>query len=343
MNPMSKDLPRLLAWTIVAVVTSLAAPIASADWTEDFSGGMTHNPWVIYDDSGSNPPTPTSVRFADNNLQLIAQPQAVFDTFVVGVVGLGNEQYSFEDVTVRSTVFAPQGLNFQGSTSRGNNDTFVIVRTSADGTSGYLLALDFQSGEVDLVRSDGSDITELNASSDVPAFDPAKSYILELVAEGSNLTGRVFDGGVPVVTVSTSDTSFSSGWSGVGSAINTNENLGTTRTPVLAGFDDVSSIAITPPVNYDITGDGRVTNEDLARFVINFGKRDFSTFLEGDLDVDGRVALSDLILLRSQLVASSPATVPEPAPSILALGVVAGWRWRRRGASTQFPSLQVSK
>jgi hypothetical protein len=149
-----------------------------------------------------------------------------------------------------------------------------------------------------------------------------KSYVLELTAEGSNLTGRVYDAGVRVVTVSTSDPGanpFTSGWSGIGSIINTNEDLANARTFIAAGFDDVSSTAITPPVIYDLTGDGEVTSADLASFVVNFGKSGGTSFFEGDFNEDGLIGVRDLLRLRSQLVSPNPATVPEPTTWALGL------------------------
>ena len=319
---MNHDLRRLLICTTTLAAMSLAAPPATADWTENFDGGTTHNNWSIYDNDLNNPPNTSTVSYSANNLQIIGQPSVSPDLYVVGIVGLGDPQHNFEDVTVRGTVFAPQGTTLAGASARGNNDTFVIARTNSGGTSGYVLALDFQSGEVDLVRSDNAEITELNASGDIPAFDPMKSYVLELQAEGANLTGRVFDAGVPVVTVSTSDTSataFSSGWSGIGSIINTNDDLANARTFIAAGFDDVSSTAITPPVVYDLTGDGQVTSADLATFVVNFGKSGGTSFFEGDFDANGHIGLIDLVRLRSQLISPNSAAVPEPTTWALGL------------------------
>lgn len=338
---MHREITGQLGLIIIVAVAAFAAAPASADWTEDFSGGTTHNPWVIYDDTGTRPPDATAVSTSANNLQLIGNPQLaqqqIFDLFVVAVVGLNDPLYSFDEVTVRSTVFAPVGRSFAGQTTQGNNDTFVIARTQPGGTSGYVLALDFQSGEVDLVRSDNANITQLNASGNVPGFLATKSYVLELKAEGTQLTGCVLDGGAPVVTVTTTDAAFTSGWSGVGGAINDNGNIGGPggpgRTPVTAGFDNVSSTLITHPPNVDLTQDGRVDRADLALFTSYYGTPANATELSGDFTGDGRVGLHDMILLRDAMSAPSPTAVPEPSTILVALVAAAGvLLWRRSRA-----------
>jgi hypothetical protein len=321
---MKNEIRRSGALSAVIAAASLAASPANADWTEHFSGAAPQYNWTIFDNQLNSPPDTSNVSYAANNLQIVGQPSLDPDLFVAGVVGLGDPQHRFGDVTVRSTVFATSGFNFTPAPARGNNHNFVIARLNLNAesntTSGYVLALDYQTGDVDLIRSDESQIVELNASGEVSGFDPSRSYMLELQAEGSNLTGRVFDAGVPVVTVSASDTTYTSGWSGVGAIINTDTGLGDARTFIAAGFDDVSSTAISTPIIYDLTGDGQVTLADLARFSVNFGKPDDAVFSEGDFDGNQRVTLNDLVLLKSQLVAPSAAVVPEP--STWALGLI---------------------
>ena len=149
--------------------------------------------------------------------------------------------------------FRPSITRTSPSRSRlGNNDEFVIVRSSPTLQS-YLLALDFNNGDVDLVRIDaGPVISGLGAgsSSTVSAFDPARSYVLEFIALGPNLTGNVYDGGNLVATVAATDATYASGWSGIGAAINDNDTIGgpggPLRTFIAAQFDDVASVVPEP-------------------------------------------------------------------------------------------------
>jgi hypothetical protein len=319
-------------WVIVGVWAALVAAPASADWTESWTGGTTANPWVIYDEMGpTHLPDFTAISLDNDNLQMLGSSPN--DPFVIGVVGLPdtNPQYAITDVRVRATVSSPMTMNFQGQPSRGNNDTFVITRVTPDGTSGYLLALDFQSGEVDFVRSDNADIVEFSASGNVPNFNPAGSYVLELTAEGSNFTGRVFDGGNPVVTVTASDTMYSSGWSGVGTAINTNEALGLSRTPVAVIFDDISATNTVQPPDFDLNNDGQVNKGDVAEFVTFYGTTG-AAGAPADFNRDQVVGLRDLQLLQGELgVPGSPSAVPEPSTWFICLAAVVGMVvWRRR-------------
>ena len=225
-----------------------------ADWTEDFAGGVTHHPWVFVDDSGTIPPD-TSIIDPSGGALIIGGDSSLFpaiDTFVVGLAGVGNPAYSFSNVQHRATVSAIENLNFSQQIALGNNDSFVVVRSSPILQS-YLLALDFDNGDVDLVRIDaGPVITGLGAgsSSMVTGFDPARSYVLELTAIGSNLTGNVYDGANLVATVGAIDATYASGWSGIGAAINDNADLGgpggPLRTFLAAQFDDVSSVVPEP-------------------------------------------------------------------------------------------------
>jgi hypothetical protein len=238
---------------------SLLATFASAltlraDWSEDFSGGVLHHPWVFVDDGGTIPPN-ASIIDPSGDALIIGGDFSLFpslDTFVVGLAGIGNPAYSFTDVRHRATVSAIDNANFAQQFTLGNNDEFIIVRSSPTLQS-YLLALDFDNGDVDLVRIDaGPVISGLGpgSSTTVPGFIPTGSYVLELIAQGSNLTGNIYDGATLVATVGAIDATYASGWSGIGAAINDNANLGgpggPLRTFLAAQFDNVSSVVPEP-------------------------------------------------------------------------------------------------
>jgi hypothetical protein len=234
-----------------AFLAALAAALPlRADWLEDFSGGVTHQPWIFVDDGGTIPPNASIIDPSGGSL-IIGGDSSLFptlDTFVVGLVGVGDPAYAFADVRHRATVSAFDNLNFASQVALGNNDEFIIVRSSPTLQS-YLLALDFNNGDVDLVRIDAGPVIQglgPGSSSAVPAFDPTRSYVLEVIAQGPNLTGNVYDGATLVASVAAIDATYAAGWSGIGAAINDNDTLGgpggPLRTFLAAQFDDVSSI-----------------------------------------------------------------------------------------------------
>src|SRR5690606_13482753 len=106
-----------------------------------------------------------------------------------------------------------------------NNDTFVVARSQ--GSLGYLFALDYNDGDVDLGWAEGLTFTPLAISINNPDwFVSTDSYVLELLAYGSDLRGRVFDmGGDLLAEMTASDSTLTSGLSGVGTAINNDSQL----------------------------------------------------------------------------------------------------------------------
>src|SRR5690606_12709804 len=102
--------------------------------------------WTFFDNSGSMPPSDTSVSTAGNKLTLTGNLTATFDLNVAGLV----TTESFTDVMVRATVSPSQGSTFTGAAASTNNDIFIFTRSN--GIEAYLFSLDYNDGDVDLVR-----------------------------------------------------------------------------------------------------------------------------------------------------------------------------------------------
>ncbi len=102
--------------------------------------------------------------------------------------------------------------------------------------------------------------------------------------------------------------------------------------PVLA-----ISASSNEPMPGDANGDGVVDRRDLAQLLGNFGRAE-AVWSDGDFDGNGRVGLTDVVILQSHLapLASSTASaVPEPNGIALslagALALFAAVRFRREG------------
>jgi hypothetical protein len=334
----------LLGFGLTIVLAHVGGTRLKADWSEDFSGATFSQPWVVLDDAGNRPPDATIINPDSDNLQLIAdfqqQQAGNFDLFAAAIVGLGEEQYSFTDVKVQATVFAATGHNFGGAVARGNNDSFVLARMTAAGNSGYVFNLDYGTGDIDLVRADNAPAGIIGLENgSLPGFDPAQSYVLELRVEDTTLIGRVLQNGNELASIITEDTTYASGWSGVGGSVNDNLDP-PALTTIAVGFDDVTSTSLTPPPRtFDLTGDSRVDRADVALFTTDYyGTTDSVPPLSAaDFSDDGFVGLRDAMLLRDAFSAPSPAGVPEPNTILAALAAVTVLLSRRATVRSRRP------
>jgi hypothetical protein len=208
---------------------------------------------VFFDNGGTSPPDATIIDPSSSSLAFVGDaaqlPGGTFDQFAIGLVGFGNPAFRLGDVMVRADVSTFPQVNFGGGSVQGNNDTFVMARVGANGTDSYLLSLDFNSGNIDLVRIDpGTQVVGIGGAT-IPAFDPTKVYTLELIAVGSDLTGNAYDNGALVATVNRQDATYSAGWAGVGTAVNDNAGLGVNRTLHAAVFDNTFAVTIPEPTS----------------------------------------------------------------------------------------------
>lgn len=318
-------IPLLLCWASLA-------PLAGADWTETFTGGTSQS-WTFFDDSGNSPPSDTAVNVAGGVLAMQHNSQTGFDYSVAGRV----ETESFADVVVRATVAPTMGVTITGQPLQSNNDMFVLARSS--GTIAYLFALDYRDGDVDLGIAQGLDFIPLASSINNPAwFNPNDSYVLELLAYGTDLRGRVYDlGGELLAELSASDDTLTAGYSGIG-AIPNNDTNGldnNTRSMIAALFDDVSSVAITG----DFNKDGVVDAADYTVWRNSLGAV-VPVGTGADGNYDGIVDEADYTLWKSTFgsgelppggLALAGSTVPEPASCLVigGLALLAGGCRRR--------------
>lgn len=108
-----------------------------------------------------------------------------------------------------------------------------------------------------------------------------------------------------------------------------------------SGYGEAWMAIVPPPANPtdpgDVNQDGRVDRADLAVLIDHFGAYCGGGFFEGDLNADGGVSMTDVLLWRSMVgtvYAGQPAAaVPEPASTTLVwlgLWTAACIRWRSR-------------
>lgn len=277
---------------IVCWIVATAATVSHAEvFQDDFANGL-NLPWLFLDDFGDVPPSFTDVTSddADQDLKFTGSAMAYddeneFNTSTSGYVGLGDPEYLFENevhvtATVRQTSNTTLGLE-EGEL--GNNDLFVIAR--GEGLTGYVFAIDTELGEADLVRVDDGAVVALGDDAvlrELPLEQDA-SYTLRLSAVDDMLTGQVYDEGMTTLIgeVSIFEDTYSSGWAGVGAAINDGGDE-FFRTLISASFDN-----FTASDTLDIQVDP-VTIDELTA-AINAGLTD----AQFDLDENGIVDAAD--------------------------------------------------
>lgn len=232
-------------------VLAMTTTSVRADWIETFTGGFDQT-WTFFDNGGSMPPSDTTISTAGDKLTLAGQLTANYDLNVAGLV----PTESFTDVKVSARVSPSQGPTFAGGSASSNNDIFIFARSN--GVEAYLLSLDYNDGDVDLVRINNvGGIVGLVGISNPAWFNPAESYDLQLVALGTELRGRVYDTeGNLLGEVLTNDATLASGFSGIGASINEDAIAPTDLTLVAAMFDNVSSQAIPEPSSVALMGLG---------------------------------------------------------------------------------------
>lgn len=232
-------------------ILALTTTSVRADWIETFTGGFDQT-WTFFDNDGTMPPSHSTLSTTGDKLTITGAVSATPDLNVAGLV----PAESFTDVRVRATVSPSQGSTFTGAPASTNNDIFIFARSN--GVEAYLLSLDYNDGDFDLVRIDNmGGINGLAGVSDPTWFNPAESYNLELEALGTELRGRVYDsGGNLLDTIQASDATLAAGFSGLGTSINEDALANSERTFLAAMFDNVSSQAIPEPSSVVVMGLG---------------------------------------------------------------------------------------
>ena len=86
----------------------------------------------------------------------------------------------------------------------------------------------------------------------------------------------------------------------------------------------------------DIDANGSVDALDLAEFLKHFGKSSDSTFTTGDFNFDGKTTLADLLLLKQNFSAPSPALLSVPEPSSIILLIVSTFCFFGRFAKDRY-------
>ena len=313
------SLRRILLSTFCCIAATTSAVTQAETFQDDFSGGL-NLPWLFLDDFGDIPPSFTEVTSndADQDLKFTGSAQAYddeneFNLSVSGYVGLSNPEYLFENevhvtATVRQTANLTLGLE-EGEP--GNNDMFVIAR--GEGLTGYVFAIDTELGEADIVRVDDGTVVALGDDAvlrDLPLEQDA-AYTLRLSAVDDMLTGQVYDEEMTTLIgeVSIFEDTYSSGWAGIGSAINDGGDE-FFRTLISASFDnftvsDTLDIVVEPvtideltaainagltDAKFDLDNNGSVDAADRTAWVTVLNNTYF-----GDSNLDGEFNSSDFV------------------------------------------------
>lgn len=351
----------LLRITLFAAVVGLQlAGGAWADWSDNFTGNVAHNPpdgaWGYFGLSlpaGQEISGWTPVYASDRvNVRPPAQGGAAL-YLAAGYVGSTGTQHQYGDVRVAGLV----GVNDNGGA--GNNNLVGLIARAADFDS-YVLAIDHRTQTANLIKSlDATPTTPFTMlSQPIFGYLPGMDFYLQLdvqnVAGGARLVGKVYDDTRSVLLntlIAVDDDgnavpgpvhpAYYSGWVAQYNA------AAATPTFVDAFFDDVSSKTLRPG---DVNLSGTVNRADVALLAANFGKSTNATWDDGDVDGNGRVDLADAMAIQRRLssgavivpppidIVADAAAVPEPsgATIVLQLGVAVGAALAARRRSRPF-------
>lgn len=219
---------------LVGLTVSFVNSTASADWSDDFSGGTTHESWYTVGlDATFNPSGSFSAAVISGDVFELNDPTSA--AAGGSAIGLGVVNQPFSDVLV-SGIVNPLG---EGDMNR---DIGLIARANLATLQVYALTVDLTSGDVDLTRSDGAGGQVELDNAPLSGISPADSVYLEFELRGSNIEGRVYDapGGSLLQTVQAIDSHYAQGVSGILGSI---ENP---TAPFRATFDNVSAITVVP-------------------------------------------------------------------------------------------------
>jgi len=136
--------------------------------------------------------------------------------------------YSSGNVTIDSKIALPAGaaaytigqntgysgdiyLSSEISTSASaKSEVGLIARGNMSTFSTYALTLNFNSGTFNLIKAKNFAANNLDWA-EVDDIDPTKTYTMTFSAIGSNLVGKLYDGGTLIATRSATDSEYASG------------------------------------------------------------------------------------------------------------------------------------
>lgn len=220
---------------------------ARADWVELFDQGLTQ-PWTFFVVENTGKPTTTGTPFAGvapavgGGAYLRMSHSTVANKGAGGgaAAAVGIVDQGFTNGAVRSTLNAAPGDGQRSLLS-------VFARASASTGRGYLLGVDYRSGNLVLQRSDSLAGQALTlASSEIPGFATNKRYFVEFTLNGSSLSGKVSALGSPttLATVNAIDATYNTGRAGI--LLRTGySDTGSPLDAIVGTFDDVSVTNIT--------------------------------------------------------------------------------------------------
>lgn len=259
MRGLPRNLFQLFGQALSALGLLGASDLAVAQ-SDNFNDGNDTSPppaWIRYNPIGTG-----SWSFPGGNtyrLQSAASPNAA-------LYGQGRAG-SLLPITYTNFYVAADIVNWDDTIHQVSGVVARIGSLGAGTTTGYLFSYDrgnptnATAGGMDIVRLDGEAPTTLPRTGvDSIHFNPGTSYRLEFVGIGSILVGRVYelpDTLIPVLEITSTDTNYSSGDSGVFVANNASESG--YNGPADATFDNYLA-AVGVPTLFDNFNDGDDVN-----------------------------------------------------------------------------------
>lgn len=257
------------ALSVAVLCITVFALSVNADWADNFDGGL-QQPWVF--DSINALQTGSSPTFSATSVNdHLLVTDTVQGASNGAAVGFGIVPETFEDVFMTG-VINPSNEEFISRTQT------LIARASVTESTFYAAEIFYKpAGDVEMTifRNDDPATTMNLATMDIPGTF-TDDYYLEFLVEGTDFTATAYDsvGGAELGTITASDASYASGFSGF---LTFNDD----GFELLGVYDDIT--ASTPggggPV-CDTDGDGDCDLVDIDALYAGFGS-------PGDLDYDG--------------------------------------------------------
>ncbi len=211
------------------------ATTASADWSDNFDGGLQET-WLFGSVAGNGNPSSTFSATSTNNQLLMTDSLPA----TAGGAGAG-----FGVVPEFLTDQVMKGVINPGGAAGISPTVTLLARGNLAAGSLYAAEIDYSSSKLIIFRNDNLTTTTDLADATIPGLTTDDSLYLVFRLLGSDISASVYDapGGMLLSQVSVNDATFSGGLSGV------LVNADNPSVPVLGVWDNVSATTIPEPAS----------------------------------------------------------------------------------------------
>ena len=217
------------------LITVVGAESAKADKFDDFNGGFQEIWQFGSVDAGGNPSGSFNGGQVINDQLVLADPNSA--AAGGAATGFGVLTEIFSDVRVEGII------NPNGDAAISPSQS-LLARGNVFTAQFYAAEINYGSGELIIFRNDGLTSASNLVQTDIPGLSTDDSIFLRFRLVGDSLSAFAFDapGGTLLASVSTTDSMYSSGLSGV-----LPTSVSAPTAPLLGVFDDIGATVIPEP------------------------------------------------------------------------------------------------